>query len=82
MIDHMTFRVTDLEKSKAFYAAVLAPLGYTSGTDFEHDGVCIVGFTKDGKPDTWLVSHVTPVTTGAHLAGSATSREQVDAFRR
>ena len=29
MLDHMTFRVTDIAKAKAFYSAALAPLGYS-----------------------------------------------------
>jgi len=27
MLDHMTFRVTDIQRAKAFYSAALAPLG-------------------------------------------------------
>ena len=29
MLDHMTFRVTDIARTKAFYTAALAPLGYS-----------------------------------------------------
>ncbi len=29
MLDHMTFRVTDIQRAKAFYSAALAPLGYS-----------------------------------------------------
>lgn len=29
MLDHMTFRVTDIARAKAFYSAALAPLGYS-----------------------------------------------------
>ena len=28
MIDHMTFRVADMARTRAFYSAALAPLGY------------------------------------------------------
>jgi catechol 2,3-dioxygenase-like lactoylglutathione lyase family enzyme len=29
MLDHMTFRVTDIQRAKAFYSVILAPLGYS-----------------------------------------------------
>ena len=29
MLDHMTFRVADIQRAKAFYSAALAPLGYS-----------------------------------------------------
>lgn len=32
MLDHMTFRVTDIQRAKAFYSAALAPLGYSVGS--------------------------------------------------
>jgi catechol 2,3-dioxygenase-like lactoylglutathione lyase family enzyme len=28
MLDHMTFRVADIGRTRSFYAAALAPLGY------------------------------------------------------
>ena len=34
MLDHMTFRVTDISRAKAFYSAALEPLGY---------GICFEG---------------------------------------
>ena len=33
MLDHMTFRVTDIQRTKAFYSAALAPLGYSVSFD-------------------------------------------------
>ncbi|TFW21573.1 VOC family protein [Massilia arenosa] len=79
MLDHMTFRVSDIEKSLKFYEAALTPLGYAVAHDFEHDGVRIVGLAKDGAPDTWLVARL-PETSGAHLAWRAASQAEVDAF--
>ena len=34
MIDHLTLRVADLEKGKAFFLAALKPLGYVAVMDF------------------------------------------------
>jgi len=34
MIDHLTVRVRDLNKAKAFYASALAPLGYSVLMEF------------------------------------------------
>jgi len=84
MIDHMTFRVGDAERSKAFYAAALAPLGYKPLYDEVHDGQRVIGFghAVDGrmKIDTWLVDNAKPLTTGCHLAWLATDRAAVDSF--
>lgn len=91
MIDHMTFRVSDIARSKAFYAAALAPLGYALLFEQQFDGVDVLGFGQpaatpahEAKIDTWLVDgpspHGAPATTGCHLAWSAPSRAAVDAF--
>ncbi|MFC3108251.1 VOC family protein [Undibacterium arcticum] len=79
MLDHMTFRVADIDTCKAFYEKVLAPLGYGAALEFEHDGVRMLGFSDAGKYDTWFVQ-VTPVSGPAHIAWRAKSRAAVDAF--
>ena len=39
MIDHVILTVSDFERSVAFYAKALEPLGITNFTDYEgHDG--------------------------------------------
>ncbi|BDI08193.1 VOC family protein [Sphaerotilus microaerophilus] len=91
MLDHMTFRVTDIRRAKAFFSAALAPLGYA--VCFEgHYGSNILGFAypdpsePDGKKaDVWFVDGPSPyggapATTACHLAWKAGSRAQVDAF--
>ena len=91
MLDHMTFRVTDISRAKTFYSAVLAPLGYR--LSFEGNfGMNIIGFAypepaeADGqKTDVWFVDGPSPYggpahTSGCHLAWRAASRAQVDAF--
>jgi catechol 2,3-dioxygenase-like lactoylglutathione lyase family enzyme len=91
MIDHMTFRVSDIARSKAFYVAALAPLGYALRFEQQFDGVNVLGFGQTAttpahvaKIDTWLLDgpspHGAPITTGCHLAWSAPSRAAVDAF--
>lgn len=91
MLDHMTFRVTDIGRTKAFYSAALAPLGYS--VCFEGNfGVNMLGFAypdasePDGKKaDVWFIDGPSPyggppATTGCHLAWRARNRAQVDAF--
>jgi catechol 2,3-dioxygenase-like lactoylglutathione lyase family enzyme len=89
MIDHMTIRVSDYGKSKAFYLAALAPLAYSLMAEFEHDGAKIAGFGWTGpdgrnKIDWWIVQP--PAAAGhavsgpAHLALAAKDRAEVAAF--
>ncbi len=91
MIDHMTFRVSDMARSRAFYAAALAPLGYAPCFEERFDNTQVVGLGQadDAVPggtkiDTWLVHgpspHGAPVTTGCHLCWAAPDRAAVDAF--
>ncbi len=85
MLDHMTFRVADLLRTRQFYAAALAPLGYTLKTEFAHDGQSMVGFGQAGSIDTWFIQGPSTwngptVTSGCHLAWKATDRAAVDAF--
>jgi catechol 2,3-dioxygenase-like lactoylglutathione lyase family enzyme len=93
MLDHMTFRVTDIHRAKAFYSAALAPLGYSVAYEGQH-GANILGFSypdpaePDGKKaDVWFIDGPSPyggppATAGCHLAWRAESRAQVDAFYR
>jgi catechol 2,3-dioxygenase-like lactoylglutathione lyase family enzyme len=85
MLDHMTFRVADIERTRSFYAAALAPLGYQQRVNLAFDGVHVVGFGVGDKVDTWFADGPSPhgghpVTTGCHLARSAPDRAAVDAF--
>ena len=93
MLDHMTFRVSDIGRAKAFYSAALEPLGYSVATEAHH-GANILGFacpdpTEPGgqKTDVWFIDGPSPyggppVTSGCHLAWRAGSRAAVDAFYR
>jgi catechol 2,3-dioxygenase-like lactoylglutathione lyase family enzyme len=53
MIDHLGFPVSDYDRSKAFYGAALAPLGYALIMETE-TGHPAVGFGRNGKPDFWI----------------------------
>lgn len=76
MIDHISLKVRDLARSKAFYEAALAPLGYAVIMEF---GVT-VGLGAGRKPDFWL--GVGEASGPMHIAFAAESREAVDAFHR
>ena len=82
-IDHVGFSVKDYERSKAFYAKALEPLGITLVMEFGKSG----GFGR-GKPELWFgegqmefqtnaqIANITPL----HICLTAGSREEVDAF--
>jgi catechol 2,3-dioxygenase-like lactoylglutathione lyase family enzyme len=75
VIDHVTLNVADIETTKAFYAAALAPLGYELTMDF----VGGAGFAADGKPDFFLAERGEP-STPVHVAFHGRDRKTVDAF--
>jgi catechol 2,3-dioxygenase-like lactoylglutathione lyase family enzyme len=80
MIDHVTLRVKDIGRTRAFYAAALAPLGYAIGYEAAHEGTKVLGFTKDGHIDTWFIDHTEPLSGPTHLCWRASDRAAVDAF--
>ncbi|SCK28733.1 VOC family protein [Vogesella sp. LIG4] len=82
MIDHTGIIVSDFARSKAFYLAALAPIGYQLLLEFSaaitgHTDVA--GFGEAPKPDFWL-SRGTPNQPPLHVAFRASNRQQVDAF--
>jgi catechol 2,3-dioxygenase-like lactoylglutathione lyase family enzyme len=85
ILDHITLTVGDYARSKAFYEKALAPLGIKLLMDFGQ--AC--GFGRD-KPELWFGVGPTSfqkaeqlrVITPMHVAFSATSRAEVDAFYR
>jgi len=79
MIDHVTIRVRDLEKTVALYTKALDPLGCKLGFDENFDGTRVVGFTRNNKMDTWFTAD-TPTSGPFHLAWAADSNAIVDAF--
>jgi catechol 2,3-dioxygenase-like lactoylglutathione lyase family enzyme len=79
MIDHTGLTVNDLQKSRKFYEAALAPLGYACLA--EVPGGIGVGFGEPPKPDFWLMRG-TPNEPRIHVAFRAKDRATVDAFYR
>ena len=76
MIDHVTLNVADLERSRAFFAACLAPLGFER--QLEHGEQ--VGFVSpDRYPEFWIARR-DPVGAPVHVAFRAAGRAAVDAF--
>jgi catechol 2,3-dioxygenase-like lactoylglutathione lyase family enzyme len=76
MIDHMTLRVRDYPKSKAFYTAALAPLGYEMLMEWEG----FSGFGINKKPDFWLAAAEDRKYSQLHIAFRAKSRKAVQEF--
>jgi catechol 2,3-dioxygenase-like lactoylglutathione lyase family enzyme len=75
MFDHMGFGVTNLANSKAFFLQALQPLGVAVAME----GPYGVGMGQNNKPSLWL--HETKEKPAhLHLAFTAESRRQVDAF--
>lgn len=85
MLDHVGFAVSDLEKSRAFYEAALAPLGIsilmTVTPEMTETGGTAIGFGKDGKPFFWIGDNER-VGQGTHIAFAVDDRATVDAFHR
>jgi catechol 2,3-dioxygenase-like lactoylglutathione lyase family enzyme len=78
MFDHIGITVTDLDRSRAFYAVALAPLGIAEIMRFEH----AVAFGRE-QPQFWIVKGETaPSTPRGHIAFAATNRLEVDTFHR
>ena len=83
MIDHLSLGVRDLARARAFYDAVLAPLGYRRVFDLEDAS----GY---GRPDPhplkeqalpfWIGHEPAGVVLNGHICFSAPARAAVDAF--
>jgi catechol 2,3-dioxygenase-like lactoylglutathione lyase family enzyme len=92
VLDHISLRVADYARSKAFYEAVLAPLGYTlmmesdSGAGFR-TGRIPDFWIKQGAPLGFAVGADASDASGcggpyAHVAFASADRSTVDAFHR
>ena len=81
MIDHTGLNVSDYRKSKAFYLAALAPLGYQVVMELPSsivpDGG--LGLGVPPKSDFWVAGGK-PNVPPLHVAFRAENRAQVDAF--
>ena len=74
MLDHLSVRVSDYGRSKRFYEAALAPLGYKLVMEF--DGAA--GLGVGGKPDFWIAQGA--AGGPLHIAFASPTRALVNAF--
>jgi catechol 2,3-dioxygenase-like lactoylglutathione lyase family enzyme len=83
MLDHTGINVSDFERSKAFYRAALAPLGYRllkeTGLGAGFGVLQGHGRSLDPAGDFWIAPGA-PLVPRLHVAFSAASRGAVDAF--
>jgi len=81
MIDHTGLNVSDYAKSRAFYLAALAPLGYQVVMELPSSIVPLggMGLGVPPKPDFWVAGGK-PNLPPLHVAFRAQNRAQVDAF--
>lgn len=89
MLDHISIRVADYERSKKFYEAALAPLGYSLAMETASGA----GFRREFIPDFWIkadrvsIGIEEPMESGCggpaiHVAFASDDRSMVDAFYR
>lgn len=82
MLAHIGITVSNLEKSKNFYAAALAPIGYQLLREYgvtEARPAASAGFGEPPRADLWIYQGQ-PGTTTTHIAFQVDKRELVDAF--
>jgi catechol 2,3-dioxygenase-like lactoylglutathione lyase family enzyme len=77
MLDHLGFSVSDYERSKAFFAQALAPLGLELLMEPMPE---VGGFGERGKPFFWIDGRGTAPQTGIHVAFAVDDRATVEAF--
>ena len=75
MLDHIGIAVQYYEKSKAFYKAALAPLGYELIMEVQG----WAGFGVGGKPDFWIQGGKQTIPR-LHIAFRSDNRTKVRAF--
>jgi catechol 2,3-dioxygenase-like lactoylglutathione lyase family enzyme len=75
VVDHVAVSVSDFARSRAFYEAALAPLGFR--LMYEQEGMA--GFGAEDRDD-FGITEREPVTSAVHVAFAAPSRDAVDAF--
>jgi catechol 2,3-dioxygenase-like lactoylglutathione lyase family enzyme len=92
VLDHINLRVADYARSKQFYQAALAPLGYKLAMEVDSGA----GFSKGYIPSFWIKAGVPPASGPLappvpfegcggpylHVAFSSDTRAAVDAFHR
>jgi len=77
MIDHISLKVSDFQRSRAFYEQALAPLGYTMV--FTNDAQQYAGFAGPDRERIWIGRSEGP-RGYAHMAIMAPDRATVRRF--
>lgn len=83
MIDHIGMPVGDLARATAFYLEALKPLGIAIVMEVSAEQTgesAAVGFGAKGKPFFWIGEHEASSDNHVHVAFTAQSRADVDAF--
>ncbi|MBZ9808661.1 VOC family protein [Mesorhizobium sp. BR1-1-9] len=82
MIDHLGIDVADFDASKAFYDKAMAPLGASLlyMVPLEYTGGAKVGGYGRDRPVFWLQEGKAGQKASQHVAFTARSRAEVDAF--
>jgi catechol 2,3-dioxygenase-like lactoylglutathione lyase family enzyme len=85
VIDHLSLGVRDLPRSRAFYDAILAPLGYCRG--YDRDDVSGYGLPAEhplGEQALpfWIGAEPEGVPLNGHICFRAPDRAAVDAFHQ
>lgn len=83
-VNHLGIPVSDIERSKRFYSAALAPLGMKITMEFGPDqtesGGTAVGYGEEGDNGLFWIGDNERVGAGIHVAFDADSHEAVNAF--
>jgi catechol 2,3-dioxygenase-like lactoylglutathione lyase family enzyme len=82
MIDHTGVAVSDFEKSKNFYSAALAPIGFKLILEFSASvtgDTDVAGFGETPHAEFWINQGI-PNNPAIHIAFRVSSRSLVDAF--
>lgn len=82
MIDHTGVAISDPKKSRKFYEAALAPLGYKMMMEIPKEytgGKEVLGYGVPPKADFWT-NEGSPQKPHIHIAFRANSKAEVDAF--
>ena len=82
MIDHISLRCRDITRARAFYDAVLAPLGYRRLFDFNDTSGYGVEHIPGSAISFWIGQASDGTALSGHLCFRAPSRAAVDAFHR
>jgi catechol 2,3-dioxygenase-like lactoylglutathione lyase family enzyme len=82
MLDHLSIAVSDIEKARTFYDAILATLGGQRLMNMDRPGVRLSGYGRDRHPCFWIaaMADTAAVALPGHVAFAAPDRSAVDAF--